>query len=184
LIIWVSLASVTTAHAEGTNIVPNPGFEDENEARKGTPKAWGTDWTRFNTNAFWTREDVHSGQYSVKLILTNMNANGISWCTPLFPVKSNTCYKFSVWAKCLETSQYGLLITIVFYDKDKQLPGDEAGRKKWFLRVQQAGTFNWHKFSRRHRTSPEACYASICMLFAYGAGQVYYDDVSLVAEEK
>lgn len=178
------LASVATARAAGTNIVLNPGFEEENEAKRGMPGDWNTDRTLFNTNTFWTREEAHGGKYSIKIVQTETAQNG-AWASPLIPVKGNTDYIFSFWAKCPETSQWGAMINVHFYDNDKgrQLAKKER-RGNWWLQIFQAGPFNWHKFSRRHKTPKEACYVSISLSFYKSVGRVYYDDVSLVTEEK
>jgi hypothetical protein len=184
LIIWVSLASVTTAHAEGTNIVPNPGFEEENETKRGTPRDWVTPYT----NAFWTTNEAHSGKYSIELKISQLGKPYYEaiWTSPEIPVKGDINYKFSFWAKCPETSRFSAMAGLIFYDKDtKRIKGARikgAPLEPWPT-VEQEGPFDWHKFSRLLRTPTEACYVMIVFQFYRSVGCVYYDDVSLVAQE-
>ena len=155
-------------YKEGTNLLPNPGFE-ELAADKKTPSGWkrrdygGDSKKEGNKGAQWgiviDKKMVHSGKHGFRVI-TRDDAD-----TSFFadvPLKPNTEYKLSAWIK-----------THAF--KGKASLNDHIGRAETTKLTRNS---DWTEvevvFNSKDRPK-----ASINLLHV-AKGDTYFDDVSLV----
>ena len=199
-----AIASMATAHADGPNLLSNPGFEDPFEDHPWMPAAWDT--SRGNTEmVFFGRDDfsAHTGKFGVSV--ANASATLPLWhnWNQSIDVTPDMCGKdivFSVWTKNNGVEGRGYVGVQAFRDTVGKMarvwkidrttasrrlgfPGvddpviDLGWRRESFAENQT----DWVQRTLRVYLPPTTSLITVhCGLF--GTGQVQFDDASLTLE--
>jgi hypothetical protein len=139
------------------NLVKNPGFEG------GSAYFW---WIKNNAHWSVSKEEKHSGEYSLKLSGNSDLCSLMQFGVWIFP---NTDYEFSFYAKCKPGSKVSFSIM------------EDMGGTPITETCETNANDEWTRYSIRFNSGH---YTMVRIHLSDGGGEAYFDDFSLINQIK